>query len=185
MEFEVGDKQMLIICVGQLKESKGYGQLINAASHIEADYKIVILGSGPLKDEWQNLIGSKGLGNRIRLAGSVDSDTVAKYFAAADWFVHPAMYDPSPLVAIEAVSAGIPVAISKQTGNNPETVKDGLNGYSFDSEVLEDVVKVLEKMIHTPERERINMAAASRQIAIERFSPESAIKRFYDEIGKL
>ena len=110
----------VILSVGQMEGRKGFdGSLAAFAGEAKgAVYRL--LGGGSRLQLYRERVRDLGLGERVRLPGEVDEETVARYLAAADWFWHPAVADPSPLVCVEALHAGLPMCISLQTGNLPE-----------------------------------------------------------------
>ncbi len=59
----------LIVAVGRLVYYKGFEYLIKAAQLLPDDYEIRIAGSGELKEEYGQLIGSLQLGHKVKLLG--------------------------------------------------------------------------------------------------------------------
>jgi glycosyltransferase involved in cell wall biosynthesis len=57
-----------------------------------------------------------------------DPLTVAKYFQAADVYVHPARADTFPVAVLEALACGTPV-VASAVGGIPEQVEDERTGY--------------------------------------------------------
>jgi galacturonosyltransferase len=98
---------------------------------------------------------------------------------------HPAQKDPSPLVVIEALNAGLPIAVSLQTGNCPEAVEDGRNGFIFNAYEDEDIARAFEKIIRTPLEEREKMGQSSLGKAKINFDPEIVLSSFYENLLKL
>ena len=92
------------------------------------------------------------------------------------------MADPSPLVCLEALIAGMPLAVSVYTGNMPEIVQHNLNGFIFDPVDSKDVQGCLHKMVSLSPSDRTEMANKSKQIADEHFDPDRVLTRFFDEL---
>jgi glycosyltransferase involved in cell wall biosynthesis len=117
------------------------------------DFTVFFLGSLGVRKGVQYLLeGYKmaGLKNaRLLLAGPVDSSfrpllrqyeglfeelgriphsMVHKYYRQADVFVLPSLADAYPLVALEAMSSGLPVIVSENTGT-AGIMKDGHEGF--------------------------------------------------------
>lgn len=57
-----------------------------------------------------------------------DEETVAKYYQAADIYVHAARADTFPNTVIEALACGTPV-VATAVGGIPEQIEDGMTGY--------------------------------------------------------
>jgi UDP-glucose:(heptosyl)LPS alpha-1,3-glucosyltransferase len=59
-------------------------------------------------------VRSLGLRGRVMLAGP--QPDVKPYYAAADAFVLPTIYDPCPNAALEAMACGLPIITSDKSG---------------------------------------------------------------------
>ena len=178
-ELGVEPDQTLVLGVGQMIERKGYARLIEAASHVQGTYRIVMLGEGPLRQAWAREVVALGLADRVQLPGEVDGSQLPRYLAAADWFVHPALRDPSPLVVVEAGIAGLPLAVSAQTGNAREAVRDDVNGFTFDAADQASVTRALQRIADTNVEERRIMGEISSSLAREYFDPDAVIGAFF------
>ncbi len=64
----------------------------------------------------------------VEVLGRVhDRARIAALYAEADVFVLPSVFDPLPLVVLEAMALGVPVVTTRQTGT-PDVVDDGVHG---------------------------------------------------------
>ena len=184
-ELGFGRNALVIVGVGEVVPRKGWDLLIDAASVVEGNYQIAILGEGAFRQEWISRVNDSGLADKVSMPGQCSQAELTRYLAAADWFIHPARHDPSPLVTIEAVSAGLPVAISRQTGNFPETVEDGVNGFEFDVCDGQTVVKCFERILGTTLQQRRAMGQASKNRAKKSFDPDVVIGQFFKDLNRL
>jgi glycosyltransferase involved in cell wall biosynthesis len=66
------------------------------------------------------------LSKHVELTGQVPRSEIAAHFAWADVFVLPSLIEGSATVVYEALSAGLPVICTPNTGS---VVRDGHNGY--------------------------------------------------------
>lgn len=108
-EFLQGRK--LILSVGRLVSYKGYDVLIEAASKVDNDAAICIIGTGPLENHLRGKIKSLGLESKIMLAGYADDRQLAALYQQAFAVTMPSvtraeMYGMSQ---VEAMSFGRPV----------------------------------------------------------------------------
>lgn len=171
--------ETLVLGVGRMIELKGFSHLIEAAGRVGGSFKVILLGEGDLRPKWLARIAELGLDGRVHLPGEVDSSRLVEHLAAADWFVHTALHDSSPLVVIEAVVAGLPVAVSVQTGNGPEAVDEGVNGFTFDPSDRESMDASFGRMLAASPEELRLMGVRSTELARDRFDPDSVIDEFY------
>jgi glycosyltransferase involved in cell wall biosynthesis len=181
-ELGVTSEVCLFLAIGRHVDYKGFGYLIEAFREVHGRYRFILLGDGPLRETWRQRVQTLGLSNSILLPGNVGETEVVRHMAAADWFIHPALQDPSPLVMIEATMAGLPVAVSRHVGNAPETVVDGENGFVFDTNDHRGLVTVIQRMLDLPVPQRQLMGERSAELARERFDPVFVAKRFFRDM---
>ncbi len=184
-ELGVSDDCLMVLGIGRHAASKGFAGLIEAAAHVQGRYRLMLVGDGPLHQDWIARVGQLGVADRVVLPGTFPPQQLVRLMAAADFFVHPALSDPSPLVCVEACYAGLPVAISEQTGNAPETVVDGVNGFSFDSYDPAAVVDALRRIVATTPEQRRRMSAASVTLADQHFDPDTVCRRFFADLENI
>jgi glycogen synthase len=111
--------------VGALVARKGPDLLLRALEHV--DVPCVVVGGGPMREELERLAVELGISHRVDFAGSVGPDDVARYVACAAWLTLPSVSEGVPLVAIEALGAGVPVLASDLDGI-ASIVRDHENG---------------------------------------------------------
>ena len=73
----------------------------------------------------------------VRLIGQKGEEEMVRLYAAADLFVLPSLSDPSPLSAVEACAARLPLLASVRIGNFPDVLEEGVNGWAYDPETPE------------------------------------------------
>jgi glycosyltransferase involved in cell wall biosynthesis len=177
--------RLLILSIGRMESRKGFEAAIQAVLAAPDDFVYCVLGGGERLEEYRRMVSAAGARRRILLPGVVDESRIPHYLAAADWFWHPALADPSPLVCIEALFAGLPLAVSRQTGNAPETVRSGMNGLVFDAASAESLAQCLRTMREMPPGRRRAMAGESRRLAWDAFDPARVCRDFIRGLAAL
>jgi glycosyltransferase involved in cell wall biosynthesis len=122
-------EQRLVVCAGNLLAEKGQHLLVEAFTRIAdgaAALQVVLIGrdQSPLQTYRRRLerqVAEQGLGDRIRLLGSVDQDLLAQWYRAADLLVLPTFREGAPNVVREALACGTPVVASR-VGGVPELI---------------------------------------------------------------
>lgn len=110
-----------IVFLGRLVKRKGVMELLHAYKHArdsnKINAKLVIGGTGYLKDEVNNFIIHNNLSNFVRCIGFVPEEEKYKLLAQADLAVFPSIGGESfGIVLTEAMAAGAKVVIG---GDNP------------------------------------------------------------------
>lgn len=162
------------IFVGQLVERKGIRQLLDAwiihqKQHTQDN--LLVLGDGVLKPELIKTIDIHNL--NVHILGQIPYDEIAPYYAISDVMVMPTLEDNWCLVVPEAMACGLPIICSIYNGGQPELIKDGINGYSFDPLKKESIISVLDLIHHTNLKDM-----SEKSIEIEsNFTPDKAAER--------
>ncbi len=138
----------LVLFLGRLTVQKGAGYFIEAAkrvSEIRPDARFVVAGEGYMLPELIRKACAMGLGDRIVFAGKVTSDEAKKLYRKAACFVMPSVSEPFGLVALEAITHGAPVILSRQSGA-AEVVHNALLVDFWDTDKMADcIVTVLRE----------------------------------------
>ncbi|HTP09287.1 MAG TPA: glycosyltransferase [Anaerolineae bacterium] len=177
--------QPLLLSVGRLRYYKGLDDLIRALPQIPAA-KYVIVGEGPLYDEWRQLARSMGVADRVFFAGEVSDLELPYYYAACDLFVLPAnaRAEAFGTVIVEALAAGKPV-ISTEVGTGTSWVnvhgETGLVVPPHDPPALAAAINQL--LGNDQQRAQLGRAAQAR--ATKEFTVERMIDRVYAEYERL
>jgi len=126
-EWGVRDAPVLLM-VARLSEQKGHALLLDALPAIRAahpDLIVLLAGEGPLLTQTARAIAAKGLAGTVRMLGT--RSDVADLMTLADLLVLPSAFEGLPLVALEAMAAGLPVVATVAPGN-AEAIEDGVTG---------------------------------------------------------
>jgi glycosyltransferase involved in cell wall biosynthesis len=137
------------LTVRRLVYKNGIDTLIESAKiAIEKNPKLVFIavGKGPDFEEIRDKIGQLGMQKNFRLAGFVSDEELPLYYNAADFFVLPSKSGEGlPLVALEAMACGLPVAATNVGGisevlsedygklvppNSPDSLAEAILGFS-------------------------------------------------------
>lgn len=124
---ELGIKdELVVVHTGRFDMVKNHHFLIDIAKSLSdraAAYKLVLIGNGSLFDNVKTYAHERGVEGDIFFLG-VRSD-VNRLLSAADVFVLPSFYEGFPVVAIEAMAAGLPVLMS-DTISSEVAIKDNM-----------------------------------------------------------
>jgi glycosyltransferase involved in cell wall biosynthesis len=77
---------------------------------------LLVAGGGDELPAVRAAAESRGLGDRIRILGSLPNAELDRLYAAADLFLHPTYNEGFPRVVIEAMAAGLPIVTTDAGG---------------------------------------------------------------------
>lgn len=123
-DFAIPDTVPLAVTVAVLRPGKGIDVLIEAARTLRETY-FLIVGDGPMKEEWMAQARAAGVATQFRWAGY--QQDVASLLPGCDLFVHPSLEDAFPTVLLEAMAASLPI-VATNVGGIPEIVRNGVTG---------------------------------------------------------
>ena len=135
------NSKYIVLSVGQFIYRKGNDILIRAASKINSEAQIVIVGGKPTK-EYIQLIEDLNL-NNVSFIDFKNKKLLAKYYLSADVFVMPTREDIWGLVINEAMAFGLPIISSDRCMAALELITENENGYIVH---VEDYLAIAEKV---------------------------------------
>jgi glycosyltransferase involved in cell wall biosynthesis len=165
-----------LVMVARFNKQKDHTLLLNALAGVEQEFRLQLVGDGPLMDNAVRLSGSLGLDQRVKFLG-LRAD-VEKLLAEAQIFVLTSNYEGFPISIIEAMRAGLPV-VASDVGGVRESVQNEENGFLIprgDMWTLRDRLRLLI----SDYKLRGRMGAASRRRYEEEFSAERMVAKTLD-----
>ena len=144
------DANKTFLFVGRLVHEKGPHIFVKAASILkERQVRFAIIGEGAMKPYLEDMIRKSGLRENVRLFGHVSELELHKLYHSSYACIFPSLYEPFGIVALEAMSAGVPAIVSK-TGGLDEIVEDGVNGLEFSPGSAESLANAIQRLMDEP-----------------------------------
>ena len=160
----VAPDEFVLLFVGQHIWQKNTRFVIDALEQIkDVRFRMFFVGTGYAAEEMKEMVHEKGLDSRVTFTGMLtDRNDITRYYAAADLFLFPSLYDNAPLVVREAAALHTPSIMLK--GATASTIlKDGENGFLVENQ-LDAFVAALRELIADPGRVHRVGLQASRSI---------------------
>jgi len=181
-ELNIPENEMVFLFVGQHIWEKNTRLIIESLARInDLPFKMFFVGIGYAASELKQLAEDSGLSDKVEFVGMItDRDRIKQYYAAADLFLFPSIYDNAPLVIREAGAMHTP-SILIQGSSSAENVIDNFNGFLISNSV-ESFSAKLRELMTTPERIRVAGLNASKSIAR---SWENVVEEVLDRYNKL
>ncbi|MCF2659699.1 glycosyltransferase family 4 protein [Parabacteroides distasonis] len=108
---------------------------------------------------------------------------IEKVYRDSDIFCLPSLFEGYPNVVAEAMASGLPVVCSNRY-ENPYIVEDGVNGFLFDPENVQDIVYAIQRLSSLSADERRQMGLRNRQLCLERNTEEAFLKAYVELIER-
>lgn len=135
----------------------------------ESSWDLVLCGNGELQEKIKQYITELDIKNSVYLPGFLKPDQLLPYFAHASCFIHASIQEQWGLVVNEAMAAGLPVLVSNRCGCFEDLIIEGVNGFSFEPENVEELTKLMRK-VSSGEVDLQAMGQAALK-HIQKFSP--------------
>ncbi len=179
-----GDDKKTVLFVGRLVKIKGVEYLIEAMKGIDA--RLVIVGNGPIREELE--ARAKDAGIDCIFTGGKTHEELKTIYASADVFVAPSITMPNGaqeglgLVALEAMSSGVPV-IGSRSGGIKEIIEDHKNGILVDEKNINQLHKAISDILSTEALAR--QLKHKALIDVKRYDYTETAKRYKECIKEI
>ncbi|MDQ5893195.1 MAG: hypothetical protein QG640_206, partial [Patescibacteria group bacterium] len=167
-----------IVSAGRLVAWKGFDVLIRLMKSLP-DWKLLIAGDGPLKEELETLAQTEGVGQRVIFPGQIPKKEMIVALQKSELFILNTSFESFSFQVVEAMAAGVPV-ITTNVGNLAEIVDDGKNGILVAPNDEKAILAAIEKLSHPAFRESVLREALEKA---KKFSIENTIKNLLNLIN--
>ena len=156
--------EFVLLFVGQHIWEKNPRLVIEALALLpDLPFRMFFAGNGYAAHAMRQLVSEKGLDSKVTFLGTVmDRKVLTDYYAAADLFLFPSLYDNAPLVVREAAALHTASVMAK--GSTASAIlTDGYNGFLTENDPAE-LAAMLRRLAADPELVRRTGDNASRTI---------------------
>ena len=191
----LGERDLLILSVGELNKNKNHEIVIKALHKMHINdakdrcIKYIIAGEGDLRDKLEDTIKQYGLENNITLFGYCPAKAdwpnsvfvLQDLLGAADLFCFPSVREGLGMAPLEALAMGVPVLAADNRGSR-EYLQDGRNGYVCEWNDADSWVEGIEKIMAVSEEEKEKLSAYCREStsAFDKRNTNLKMREIYD-----
>lgn len=181
-ELNISNTEMVLLFVGQHIWEKNTRLIVESLAQIkDLPFKMFFIGVGYAASDLKQLVLDLGLSDRVEFVGMItDREKLKEYYAAADLFLFPSIYDNAPLVIREAGAMQTPSILVKGS-SSAENIIDNFNGFLVENSIDSFSAK-LRELMESPDRIHETGLNASQSIAR---SWESVVEEVLDRYKKI
>ena len=161
-----------LLFVGSITNLKQVVELIKAVENVEVAYVEIVSGTyeGEYYEKVKRYVKENNLCDRVRFAGFMKSEDVAKKISDSLAVCLPSKYESFGMVLAEAMAVGKPV-IASNVGGIPHVVKDGINGLLSEPGNIGQLSEKIRFLINNRDV-AIEMGEKGREEAVKRWHPD-------------
>lgn len=153
--------------IAELNKNKNQIMLIKMIERLKKEYpniKLLLVGNGPLYDEYSNYIEEKNLKKNVQLLGR--RSDINEILSITDIYLASSIREGLPVNVMEAMYKENPIIATNNRGHR-ELIKENNNGFviGFD---LNDLVKVSKKLIE--EQNLRNIVGKNGRKIVEKYT---------------
>jgi glycosyltransferase involved in cell wall biosynthesis len=167
--------------LGRLTPEKGTDLLVDAVARLDGDWRLRLVGNGPLRDSLAARAASLGVSDRVSLEPAVPSLDVPHKLRGLDVLVLPSLTRPNwkeqfGRVLVEAMACGVAV-VGSDSGEIPNVVGDA--GLIFPEGDV-DALRGAMRRLSTDETLRDALARRGRARVLDRYTQAQVARQTYD-----
>ncbi|ATO45743.1 hypothetical protein C5L30_001346 [Companilactobacillus farciminis] len=125
--------------VARLVDVKNHRLLLNALSKVDFNFRLTLVGDGPLMDELRELVKSLGINDKVDFVGF--KENTGDYYQECDVSVLTSKSESMPAVYLESAAYGKPV-IATNVGATSKII-DNENGWLVESDNEQELISAL------------------------------------------
>ncbi len=178
----------VILFFSNLFVAKGIFEFLNMLKALYtrqvAFQSVIAGGNGDVtKEQVMEFCRNHGFADKVNLLGSVTGDNKWAIFQQADIFVQPSHNECFPLTVLEAMSAALPIVVTR-IGGTPDIVSEGENGFLINLKDEEKLLSCVEELVKN-QLLRQSMAQSSLALYKRYYTLEKFQKGFLELLNQV
>ena len=157
------DRKFKVIFVGGITIRKGIDYLINAiiSLHKKIDIELWLVGT------IDNLYKKKNYPKYIKLFGHINKNELPWYYSQSDIFCHPSLEEGLPSTILEAMSIGLPIICTENSGGGDFV--NSKNGFVVKAKSPKSIEQKILQLYHDRNL-MTQMGIAAKKTSLNKFS---------------
>lgn len=175
-----------LVCVGRLCEQKGQHLLVKAAAKARdagAEFRVVLVGDGELRESIESLIERLGLSERFTITGWMAGAEVRAELGRARALVLPSFAEGLPVVIMEALALGRP-ALTTYIAGIPELVQPGKCGWLVPAGSVDALAEAIQTVAAASAAQLEELGREGRRRVEQMHNARTAVEPLFEEINR-
>lgn len=176
------EKDFIMIYVGELSSRKNQSHAIHMMRKLKQkvpDCKLILVGDGEKRNEYQELIKKLDLEENIELLG-FRSD-ISELMSLSDIAISCSRQEGLPVNVMEAMATGLPIVVTNCRGNR-DLIHHGENGFVVQQNDTEKFSQYIEKLVHSkPLRKKFSAINLERIQLYEEKKIQTEMNLIYEQ----
>lgn len=145
--------------------------------------RLFLLGTGPDENAVKEYIESNHM-ETVTCCGFTEHDSVLRLIQGASAVIYPSLlYEGFPMTIVESFACSTPV-IASDTPNLSEKIRDGENGFLFQTGNVADLKEKLQVLMSMDEEKKRDMGERAKKTYEEFFTEEAVYGKMMEIYGK-
>ncbi|MEM1588483.1 MAG: glycosyltransferase family 4 protein [Candidatus Bathyarchaeia archaeon] len=170
-----------LLWIGRLVKEKGIEFLLKAMKLLKEKVKLIIVGDGPLRKNLMHEALSMGLKNEVLFIKEASREQVIKLLQECSLFILPSLREGLPMVLLEAMATGKPIAASNIQSFKEVLKEFGVFFNPYDPQSIAEAISLLLNDFKL----RKSLGAAGRELVEEKYSWNAVLPKIewlYEEV---
>jgi N-acetyl-alpha-D-glucosaminyl L-malate synthase BshA len=170
------EHEKIVMHASNFRAVKNVGAVIDAFAGIEerVPARLLMIGEGPERRVVEERARERKISERVLFLGN--HEFIEQFLPLADLFLLPSWHESFGLVALEAMSAGVPV-IATNVGGTREVIEHGVDGYLVAPDDVPRMVEIGTSVL-TDAAAAAAVSENARKTALSRFSVTGIVDQY-------
>lgn len=165
------------------KRTNDLVSLLSIARDAELEVELMVAGAGPDEAEMRARVMEAGLDERVHFLGVLSpQETQTRVYADCDALIVTSNWETGPIVAWEAMIAGVPLLTSDYLGRSAEdALIDGENCLIFPVGDVNAAFERLRRLL--PRDVRARLSQKGRDLVLQRYVRDASVAQWHAQLG--
>lgn len=180
-KLNINKNDIVFSYIAELNANKNQILLIKTIQELKkkkSNIKLLLIGAGKLKEEYQQYIKNNGLENEIKLLGK--RQDINELLSITDIYLASSKREGLPVNVMEAMYKGLPIIATDNRGHR-ELIQDNENGYICKKSDVQNFKLSVEKI--SKDIKKINSMKEKNNTLVRKYELEE-VKQKMEEIYK-